>query len=184
MFARSLRSFPVVLAVASVVVASGCSGGGSGTAASSPPSSAASSSMSDPSLKMADAWVKAVPAADRMTSVFGELENTSDKPIVVASVKTSASDMAEIHEMAMVDGAMKMRRKEGGLPVPAGGKAELKPGGNHLMVMQLKKDVKAGDVVKVTVTTDDGTSLQFDATAKPFEGAEESYQSSTTSATK
>ena len=78
--------------------------------------------------------------------------------------------------MVMKDGKMVMQPKEGGFVVPAGGSFQLKPGGNHIMIMDLKTPVKPGDVVKVTMTLNTGATVSFDATAKEFTGANESYQ--------
>ncbi len=55
----------------------------------------------------------------------------------------------EIHEMKMVDDVMQMNALPTGLPVPAGETVTLKPGGYHLMFMQLKQALAEGDTHKV-----------------------------------
>ncbi len=50
--------------------------------------------------------------------------------------------------MTMTDGVMRMREVTGGLAIPAGGSVELKPGGLHIMFVDLKAGLKAGDTVK------------------------------------
>lgn len=67
----------------------------------------------------------------------------------------AASDVAghmEVHEMSMDGNVMKMRQLKDGLPIPAGKTVELKPGGYHVMFMDLKKPLKEGDTVNVTLT--------------------------------
>ena len=83
--------------------------------------------------------------------------------------------MMEIHEVVDKDGAMVMQPKEGGLVVPAGGSAELKPGSDHLMLMKLPAPIEAGDEVEITVVCDTGGSVTWTSVAKPFEGGAESY---------
>ncbi|MFO1142171.1 MAG: copper chaperone PCu(A)C [Amaricoccus sp.] len=58
----------------------------------------------------------------------------------------------EVHEMALQDGVMKMRELPDGLPIPAGETVVLKPGGYHVMFMQLKQPLVEGRTVDVTLT--------------------------------
>ncbi len=69
--------------------------------------------------------------------------------LVAASSPVSAR--MELHEMAMENNIMRMREVKG-MDVPAGGRLELKPGGYHLMFMELKQPLKQGDKVPVTLT--------------------------------
>jgi hypothetical protein len=80
--------------------------------------------------------------------------------------------------MAMVDGQMVMQPKKGGITVKAGGSAVLEPGGDHIMLMDLPGPVKVGDDVMLTLTFDDGTTLEVTAPAKEFDGGNESYNPS------
>ncbi|GAB4357333.1 MAG: copper chaperone PCu(A)C [Oricola sp.] len=57
----------------------------------------------------------------------------------------------EIHEMAMDGEVMKMRELENGLEIPAGGEVTLKPGGYHVMFMEMKRNLEAGTTEKVTL---------------------------------
>lgn len=58
----------------------------------------------------------------------------------------------EIHEMAMDGGVMTMRPLPDGVPIPAGGKVDLKPGGLHLMFTGLTGPLKQGETVEVIMT--------------------------------
>jgi hypothetical protein len=82
----------------------------------------------------------------------------------------------EIHEVVDQDGEMVMQPKAGGLVVPAGGSAELKPGADHLMLMELPAPIEAGDEVEITVVCDTGGAVTWTSVAKPFEGGAEPYQ--------
>ena len=66
--------------------------------------------------------------------------------------------------------------------IPAHGKLVLKPGSNHIMFMTLTKPLKAGDTVQVTVLGTGGFSQKLMFPVRPFQGANESYHSSGTSA--
>ncbi len=123
-----------------------------------------------------DPWVKAADTG--MTAAFGTLRNASDSDATVVSASaTSVTKTSELHEMATDDnGQMVMRPKKGGFSLPAGKTHELDPGGDHIMLMDLTKPVRAGDEVKVTLTFADKSSMSFTAPARSFSGAEENYQ--------
>jgi hypothetical protein len=125
-------------------------------------------------LTFADPWVKAVQD-EGMTGAFGVFSNPTDGDITVVSASSPSAGMVEIHEVVDKDGAMVMQPKAGGLVVPAGGSAELKPGSDHLMLMELAGPIEAGDEVEITAVCDAGGSLTWTSVAKPFEGGAESY---------
>jgi periplasmic copper chaperone A len=119
-----------------------------------------------------DPWVKAADSG--MTSAFGTLVNNSGKDVVVLSATSTVSPM-ELHEMTMRGGTMVMRPKPGGFVIKAGGREELSPGGDHLMLMDPIRPIRPGDEVSITLNLSDGTKFVFGAIAKPFAGADESY---------
>ncbi|HEX6970379.1 MAG TPA: copper chaperone PCu(A)C [Micromonosporaceae bacterium] len=125
-------------------------------------------------LTVRDPWVKA--ADQGMTAAFAVLVNSGPRDVTVVGAASDVSESVELHEMAMQDGGMVMREKPGGLTVPAGGEYRLEPGGDHLMLMGLDRPVQAGDQITLTLTLSDGTTVEFSAVAKPFTGAQESYQ--------
>ncbi len=133
----------------------------------------ASAAASACALTMADPWVKAQD--QDMTGAFGVFTNPSDADITITEASSPSAGMMEIHEVVDKDGAMVMQPKEGGLVVPAGGTAELKPGSDHLMLMKLPAPIQAGDEVEITVVCDTGGSVTWTSVAKPFEGGAESY---------
>ena len=109
-----------------------------------------------------------------MTAGFGTFVNNGAADVTIVSADSPASGV-ELHEMAMKDGEMVMKPKEGGIVVKAGASHKLEPGGDHLMLMDLIKPVKPGDEVAFKLAFADGTTYDFTAVAKPFTGAEESY---------
>lgn len=99
-----------------------------------------------------DPWVRATVAQQKATGAFMQLTAAKDTRLV--SVSTTLTAMAEVHEMAMDNNVMKMRQITA-LDLPAGKAVDLKPGGYHLMLMDLKQQVKAGDTVPLTLVFED-----------------------------
>lgn len=130
-----------------------------------------------PSLKPAQmtveyAWVRTTDEARKpgMTGAFMSLSNPSDKEIRLVTCSSPIAGTCQIHEMVKdATGAMVMQEAKGGVPVPAGGHLHLKPGGFHVMLMDLKKKLPAGDEVEVTVAFDDGVSKTVKKAAEETE---------------
>jgi len=95
-----------------------------------------------------DAWVRGTVAGQKATGMFAQVTSTAGGKLVAAS--SPVAGVAEIHEMVMDGNVMKMRAIAG-LELPAGKAVELKPGGYHVMLMDLKQELKAGDAVPVTL---------------------------------
>lgn len=120
-----------------------------------------------------DPWVRATVAQQKATGAFMQLTAREGSKLV--EVRSPVAGVAEVHEMAMEQNVMKMRALPAGLALPAGKTVELKPGGYHVMLMDLKGPVKAGDVVPVTLVFEgkDGRreSVDIKALVRPLGGA-------------
>jgi copper(I)-binding protein len=128
-------------------------------------------------LKMKDGWAKA--AEKGMSAAFGMVSNPTAKPIRIVGATSPYSGVVQLHEVVDKDGSMVMQQKTGGFVIPAGGMLELKPGGNHLMFMDLKKAIKAGTMVPVTLITADGGTMTVKVLGKVYTGANETYNGTT-----
>lgn len=96
------------------------------------------------------AWAHATPGKMRIGAVYFTVESpTADRLVGVA---TPVAGKAELHAAMDGNGMMRMHEVKGGVALPAGGKIELKPGGMHVMLMDLKHPLKAGDSFPLTVT--------------------------------
>ncbi|MFY1689159.1 copper chaperone PCu(A)C [Plantactinospora sp. WMMB782] len=167
------RAATFAATVLAVLAATGC--GQTVDTPADPPGPASSASTDSATFMVRDPWVK---AADKgMTAAFGTLVNNTGADVTITAVSTSVSPI-ELHEMTMKDGSMVMRPKTGGITVKAGGSHVLEPGGDHFMLMELGRPVRAGDELTFTLTFADGRTSEFTAVAKPFTGAEESYDPS------
>jgi copper(I)-binding protein len=91
---------------------------------------------------------------DGMANTAGYLTvtNAGDYPDRLVSVSCTCSAKAQIHEMKIAGTMMRMRMAKGGLPVPAHGVLELKPGGDHLMLIGLLAPAVNGTNVQMTLT--------------------------------
>ena len=102
-------------------------------------------------LTVKDAWVRATVAQQKATGAFMQLLSAQDAKLVAA--QSPVAGVVEVHEMALDNGVMKMRAVPS-LALPAGKAVELKPGGYHVMLMDLKGQVKDGDTVPVTLVVE------------------------------
>lgn len=90
-------------------------------------------------------WSRATAAGARVAGGYLVLVNKGDADDVLLSGSTDISEKFEVHEMAVTDGVMRMRKLDDGLPVKAGESVELKPGGYHAMFIGLKRPLKEGE---------------------------------------
>ncbi|MCZ7421256.1 copper chaperone PCu(A)C [Verrucosispora sp. WMMA2121] len=167
---RALR--PAVLFTGAALIVSLAACASSGESSTTPTPSATASTVEAGALGVRDPWVKA--ADEGMTAAFATLVNDSDTDVTITGAASEVSPM-ELHEMAMADGKMVMRAKQDGVVIKAKSEYKLEPGGDHLMLMDLAKPVRAGDELTFTLTFADGRTQTFRAVAKPFTGAQESY---------
>jgi copper(I)-binding protein len=95
-----------------------------------------------------DPWVRGTVSGQKATGMFGQIVSASGGKLVSAS--SPVAGVVEVHEMVIDGNVMKMRAVTG-LELPAGKAVELKPGGYHVMLMDLKQELKAGESVPVTL---------------------------------
>ncbi len=111
-----------------------------------------------------------------MAAVFGTFSNKGDDEARIVSGESPLAGRVEVHEVVPdAAGGKVMRSKEGGLSIPAGGTRELIPGGDHLMLMDLKEPLQPGADVSLTVVFEDGSTLPVTAQIRDFAGANEEY---------
>jgi hypothetical protein len=98
-----------------------------------------------------DPWIRGTVQGQMATGAFMKLQSTRDARLVEAA--SPVAGVVEIHEMAMENNIMRMRAVKA-LDLPAGRAVELKPGGYHVMLMDLKQQMKEGEVVPVTLVVE------------------------------
>ena len=109
-----------------------------------------------------DPWLRGVPPGQTNSAAYMTLVNTSASPHTVVEISSPQARAVEIHESWQVDGMWRMRRLAE-LPVPAGGKAVLQPGGVHLMVFGLVHRPLPGEKISFQLRLDNGETVSVEA---------------------
>ncbi len=104
------------------------------------------------------AWARATVQGQKATGAFMKL--TAKEGVKLVGVKSPAAGVAEVHEMKMDGDVMKMRVVQGGLDLPAGKAIELKPGGYHVMLMDLKMPLLKDTTVPLTLVFKDSKGVE------------------------
>ena len=165
-------------AAAGMLLLSACGGststGASGSASGASAAGGQGASASSGTLKIEGAWVKASKGG--MTGVFGKITNSGDKPVKITSASSTATDTVQLHTTTKgSDGGTKMEQVHE-FTIEPGATLELKPGGDHIMLMDMGCSLAAGGATTVTVKTEDGASLEFKPVARDYQGAKEEYK--------
>jgi hypothetical protein len=99
------------------------------------------------SIKIENAYTRATVPGQQVAGGFMKIENKGAADQLISASSPAAGEV-QLHEMAMDGNVMKMRQVKD-IAVPAGGAVELKPGGLHLMFMNIKAPLAAGQTVPV-----------------------------------
>lgn len=128
------------------------------------------------SLELSGAMSKAMLPGQPVGGGFITIKNdgTSDDRLV--SVASPLAGRAEIHEMAMVNDVMKMRKLDAGIVIPAGKTVELTPGGLHFMFFNVSKPFAEGDKVPVTLTFEKAGKVDVMMDVGSAKGEQEHHQ--------
>jgi copper(I)-binding protein len=123
-------------------------------------------------ISVQEPWVRATVAQQKATGAFMQLVSPAGGRLVSAS--SPVAGVVEIHEMAMDGNVMKMRAIAG-LDLPAGKAVALKPGGHHVMLMDLKQGLQTGQSVPITLVVEGPggkrETVQISATVRPLGAA-------------
>lgn len=96
-------------------------------------------------------WAKATPAGARVAGGYVTIRNNGSTPDRLMGGTFAAAKRVEVHEMSVVNDVMRMRELPDGLIIKPGSEVALKPGAFHLMFMELKRQLKPGEIVKGTL---------------------------------
>lgn len=116
------------------------------------------------SIEASGAWIRVLPPVQKTTGAYVTLTNKGLQDRALVSASSPSAREVQLHEMSHANGMMTMRQVER-IAIPQGAKAELKPGGYHLMFFDLVQPLKEKDEVPVELVFDDGSvlSLKFPA---------------------
>ena len=96
-------------------------------------------------------WSRATPGGIRVGSGYMRIVNRGAEPDRLIGGTAEVAARVEVHESSTADNVARMRLVEGGLVIPPGETVELKPGGLHAMLVDLKRPLKQGEVIKGTL---------------------------------
>ena len=138
--------------------------------------SAAFAQINYTQVKVDDPWVRATVAQQTSTGAFMLLTAKSDSKLVGAA--SPVAEHVELHKMTMEDDIMKMRQIPE-LELAAAEQVALKPGGYHIMLINLKNQISEGNVIPMTLTFEDHvgnrTQMQIQATARSLHGGHSNH---------
>jgi copper(I)-binding protein len=116
-----------------------------------------------------DPWVRATVPNQKASGAFMQVQ--SAKAARLVGISTPVAGRAELHEMAMENNTMRMRQVDA-IDLPAGKAVNLASGGYHVMLFDLKRQLKEGERVPVPLVVQDGTkkssSVTVEAQVKPL----------------
>jgi len=119
----------------------------------------AAATLAQAQVTIQDPWVRGTVPKQQASGAFMQLSASKDTRLIAA--QSPVAHVVEIHEMLMDNNIMKMRQIPG-LDIVPGRVLELKPGGFHIMLIELKQQLKGGDVVPITLIFEDTqTKKQF-----------------------
>lgn len=121
--------------------------------------------LAAPKIEVKDAWVREVPPVSSMSAAYMVIENKGDQADKLVGASTNIAKVVELHET--VGG--KMRRIKA-LEIPPGKSVELKPGGYHLMLINLTEKPKEGQKVEITLKFEKSGDVKVQANVKKAEG--------------
>lgn len=102
-------------------------------------------------LKIEHPWSRATPGGAKVAGGFMKITNTGTTSDRLIGGSAAVSGVFEVHEMKMDGSVMRMRALEKGLEIKPGQTVELKPGGYHVMFIDLKAPLKEGETIKGTL---------------------------------
>ncbi len=120
-------------------------------------------------LTIADAWVRAATTTN-VTAAYLTIKSSGASDTLV-SASSPIAGMVQLHEVVTEGASSKMQEKAGGFPVPANGMVELKPGGYHIMLMDLKQQPKEGESVQLTLKFEKAGDVTITAPVKVASGS-------------
>lgn len=124
---------------------------------------ACGSAAEGPQIEVEGAWARPSPKMAGAGAAYMVLKNRGNEADKLLSGRTPAAEVVELHESFMDENdVMKMRPVEGGhIEVPAGGQAELKPGGLHIMLIKLAEPLEMGATIPMTLSFEKSGDMEI-----------------------
>ena len=121
-------------------------------------------------IKVEEAWMRATPPGAKIAAGYLTIRNAGAADRLI-SVSSPAAERVETHITAR-DGDILRMREVKGYDVPAKGMLELKPGGSHLMFVNVKAPLKEGTSVPATFRFERAGEIKVEFQVRPLAGGE------------
>jgi len=121
-------------------------------------------------LRISNAFARATPPGAKVAGAFMSIENQGKETDRLVSASSPVAGLVEIHEMAMDGGLMKMRAVKV-IDLKPGATVELRPGGYHVMLEDLKQPLKQGEQVPVLLTFEKAGTVEIKVKVEPMGAA-------------
>ena len=117
-----------------------------------------------------DAFARASPMGAQTGAAFATIVNNGQAADRLVSASSPAAETVELHETVDENGVMKMVHHPEGWEIPSGGTLELKPGGKHIMLIDLTAPLKAGKKIQVTLNFEKAGAQTIDVPVQAMSG--------------
>ena len=104
-----------------------------------------------------EAWARPGVAGGN-SAIYFTVHNDTKQDAALVGAAADVAETVEVHRSSMVDGVMKMEPQDS-VPLPAGEMVNFAPGGLHVMLINLKRDLKPGDEFTAALRLADGTEI-------------------------
>ena len=130
-------------------------------------SACAESAPPRPNIQVEEAWVRAVAGPDVNTAAYMTLRNAGNSPDRLTGARSEIARMTGLHRTTIDEDGLARMGEVDGLDLPAGGTAQLEPGGFHVMLMGVGSLVE-GDTVEITLLLEESGPLDIAAEVRAF----------------
>jgi copper(I)-binding protein len=120
----------------------------------------------DRTLAILDPFARATPGMAKNGAAYLAVSNAGSEADRLLGARSGVAARVELHTHANDNGVMRMRPLDGGIEVPAGGTAALAPGGDHIMLMDLKAPLAEGDSFPLTLVFERAGEITVDVKVK------------------
>jgi copper(I)-binding protein len=121
-----------------------------------------------PQISVEDAWARPVPAAGGNGTVYFRLVNTGNEADQLLGGESPVAGSVEVHKTTMEEGVMRMEHIPG-LEMPPKGEVLLKPGGYHVMLIDVDQSLAPGDTLPITLRFEKTAEIKIDVEVREMD---------------